>query len=435
MARDGDGTVSTPQADGLRFLHTADWHLGHSLHGHDRAFEHRAFLDWLIAIVVEHDVDALLIAGDVFDRGQPPAGALEMWFSFLARLRDATANPSPTQVVVIAGNHDSPSRLTAPSELLESLGAARLVGRVPRTGDGLVDPSRIVVPLRRRRDRSARIAAHALAVPFLRPSDLGPVTSFTPEGDSSDAARTAALYREALASCRTDAPVIALGHMHLVGCQISQLSERPLLLGGEEALPASLFPEGLSYVALGHLHRAQRVGRDDRVRYSGSPIPLSMAEAGYRHQVVLGEVARAGEPAMIQVLGVPRSVQLHRLGPASVDEVEAALRALPPRDETEAVERTPFVEARVVLTEPVPGLRPRLEAAVADRHARLVRIAPEFRGGDGRQLADGVEVERLADLDPMDVFSRRWRQRYEGEPTAELETAFRSLWHEVEAGE
>jgi exonuclease SbcD len=466
---------------GIRLVHTADWHLGHALHGHGREVEHRAFLDWLVELCADRAVDVLLIAGDVFDRAHPSAAATSEWFRFLDRLYERTADPHPTQVVAIAGNHDSPARLTAPAPPLLRSGV-HLIGSVPRGADGSLDAEGLVVPLRSREDGAVR--AHALAVPFLRPSDLRAVDRVSggrPDGEEAgsepteagaaerngtahapvqDTARDEAidpeggvrfLYQAALAAARArDAalPVVALGHAHLVGCDVSLLSERPILLGGEEALSVGAFPDGIAYTALGHLHRAQRVGGRETVRYSGSPIPLSMAEADYRHQVVVvdlpcgpGFVLGEGQEAIgqgakhLEVVPVPRAVDVLRIpprGPGGVDEVEAALRALPPRateNGDEDRESWPFVEARVALREPVHDLKARLDACVADRAVRLVRITTTTVGGDGAALGErpGEGDRSLTDLEPREVFVRRWQRDFEGEPPAALLDAFGAL--------
>lgn len=437
---------------GIRLVHTADWHLGHSLRGHGRAREHRAFLSWLVELCVEREVDALLVAGDVFDRGHPPASAQQMWFDFLAELHEATREPRPVTVIAIAGNHDAPSRLTAPSALLRGKDV-HVVGGVGRSDDGTIDAESMVFPLRGRgADADGRVLAYALAVPFLRPHDLRAVD--LPDAERSelvagaplDAARGArAVYEAVLAQARRcgPEPVVALGHAHLVGCEPSLLSERRVLLGGEEALSHRVFPDGIDYVALGHLHRAQRVSRkrEDR-RYSGSPIPLSMAETGYHHQVVVVDLPAPGETGAevrIDPVAIPRAVDLLRLpdgGPAGPDDVEAALRALPERGEAVGPEERdgwPFVEARVRIDKPEPGLRTRIEEAIADRAARLVRIDLQRVGGDRRALdAAGTAQRTLSELTPEEVFARRWASQHGGEPPVELQRAFLDLWAQCE---
>ncbi|MBM4320911.1 MAG: exonuclease subunit SbcD, partial [Deltaproteobacteria bacterium] len=148
----------------MKILHTADWHLGHSLHEQGREEEHTAFLDWLLELVGREKVDALLVAGDVFDSANPSAAAQTLWYGFLAEL--CKKHPQ-VGVVVIAGNHDSAARLEAPEPLLRRFGI-HVVGEVSRL-DGEPELERLVVPLRR---WSGEVAARVVALPFLRPADL-----------------------------------------------------------------------------------------------------------------------------------------------------------------------------------------------------------------------------------------------------------------------
>ncbi|MEZ4400548.1 MAG: exonuclease subunit SbcD, partial [Kofleriaceae bacterium] len=282
----------------MRVLHTSDWHLGHALHDLPRDREHAAFLAWLLDTLDREEIDALLISGDVFDAGNPPASALEAWYGFLAA---AHRRRPHLMVVAIAGNHDSPSRLTAPAALLAGVGA-RVVGAVPRRPDGTVDAAALVVPLA---DATGAVRAQVAAVPYLRPGDLD-----DQGGARADAVRE--LYLQVLAAARAArAPgqaLLAMGHLHLVGGLASAASERRL--GGVDVGDDG-FGADIAYVALGHLHRAQRVGVD-HVRYAGSPIPLSMGEAGYAHQVVVVELAD-GALSGFRTVPVPRLIELVRL--------------------------------------------------------------------------------------------------------------------------
>lgn len=400
----------------MRVLHTADWHLGHTLHDLPRDREHGAFLAWLLDTIVAERIDALLVAGDVFDAGNPPASALAAWYGFLA---EAHRRRPRMVTVAIAGNHDSPSRLTAPAELLGGV-RARVIGAVPRGGD----PDALVIPLP---DADGRIGAWLAAVPYLRPGDLDERA----EGERTAAVR--AVHAAAIARARArrgpGQALLAMGHLHVAGAEAS-LSERRIAIGGLEATAAA-FGDDVAYVALGHLHRAQRAGAP-HVRYAGSPIPLAMAEADYRHGVVVVELD--GERLSgIRTLDVPRTVELVRVparGPASLDEVLAALVALPPLDRAVDAELRPFLEVRVRLARPEPRLRVRIEEAVRDRHARLVKITTEG-AGDRRALAEATPAEALAELDPREVLRRRWQRDHAGDVPPPIVAAFDALVREV----
>ncbi len=401
----------------MRLLHTSDWHLGHLLLDLPRDREHQAFLAWLLDVLVSEEIDALLVTGDVFDAGNPPAAAQAAWYGFLAEAH--RRRPAMT-TVVIAGNHDSPGRLSAPSPLMAGV-RAHVVGALPRGADGALELERVVVPLPR---ADGSVAAWAVAVPFLRPGDLA--------DDTPDAVR--AVYDEAMAAARARrAPgqaIVAMGHLHLSGGETSWMSERRVTVGGVEALDGRGFGDDVAYVALGHLHKAQRVG-PEHVRYAGSPIPLAMGEADYAHQVVVVELD--GERAVdIRGLRVPRVVELRRVPPraAPLADVLAAIDALDDVRPGDDRELAPYVEIRVRLDGPEPRLRTVIEQALRGKFARLVKISPELTG-DGRALADAPPPESLAELDPREVLRRRWRRDHQGEVPPAVMAAFEQLLVEV----
>jgi len=402
----------------MRLIHTSDWHLGQTLHQFERSFEHGRFLDWLLDTLVEEAADALLIAGDVFDNSNPSAAAQGQLYRFLTEARRRVPN---LQIVLTAGNHDSPGRLEAPAPFLALFDAA-VVGQVGRR-EGEVDLDRLLLPLK---DASGAVAAWCIAMPFLRPGDVPRVEGAAdPYGAGMEA-----LYRQAFqAALARRAPgqaIIAMGHCHLAGGQVSEDSERRILIGGVEALPAAMFDPAIAYVALGHLHLAQKVGGDDTRRYSGSPLPLSFSEISYPHQVLVLDLD--GEKlAEVRERRIPRSVELLRLpdSPRPLAEVRAALTALelPERPQ----EEWPYLLVRVQLSEPEPGLRAEIEAALADKPVRLARIETRYTQAAGPDTAPPLSVDELATLAPADFFSRLYQHRFGMDAPAPLMDAFTEL--------
>lgn len=412
----------------LRFIHTADWHLGHTLHGVSRHFEHQRFLDWLLGTLEECQADALIVAGDIFDSANPPVEAQAMLYRFLT---DARARLPNLDMLLVAGNHDSPARLEAPLPLLHRLGI-RVVGTLPRDADGRLDPERLLVPLR---GSDGDVAAWCAAVPYLRPSDL-PLPD-DPEADPLIYG-VEQLYVQALELARErrqpGQALMATGHCYMVGAQLSEVSERRILGGNQHALPASLFPDDLDYAALGHLHLAQRVGGAESRRYSGSPIPLALNERRYTHQVLLGEWSD-GAAVSVESLSVPRQVDILRLpktGAAPLDVVADMLDSLE-LDPALSPEAHPFLEVCIRLDQPEPGLRQRVEEQVAGKPLRLVKISLEYAGGAAQthRLPDA----RLEELAPERVFRQRYRQQFEGEPDGPLLEAFAQLLQDVQEAE
>lgn len=439
----------------LRLLHTSDWHLGQHLHQHDRAYEHARFLDWLLDTLVSQQIDALLIAGDVFDVTNPSAASQTLFYRFLTEARRRVPHLT---TVMIAGNHDSPGRLEAPAAFLNLFGA-HVVGYIAGgawSGDAeLASPStpaqgpqpllaslfaptssqRVVIPLA---DAAGAVRAWCLAVPFLRPADVPRVPN-APSADAADAddpphlQGVRAIYAQVLQHAQTlrqpEQALVAMGHCHVLGGQISEASERRITLGGAEAWPVDVFDPALAYVALGHLHLPQTVGQNPTRRYSGSPLPLSFSEVDYPHQVVV--VTLDGERvADTQTLRVPRAVPLWRIParPQPLPEVLHALAALPeighPDD---APDTRPYLQVRVHLTQPEPSLRAQIDAALAHKAVRLVRIEASQSRAVAAPTAPLVSLDDIDQLAPTVLFERLYQHHFQTPPPTPLLHAFQEL--------
>lgn len=391
----------------MRLLHTSDWHLGHTLKEVSREYEHEAFLAWLLETCAREHPDVLVITGDVFDSGTPPASAERMWFELLAKAR--RARPA-MDIIAIAGNHDSPARLGAASSVLRELDV-HVIGNLPCEMD------RVLIPV-------ANGAGLVAAVPFLRPIDV-PVGCEDPlatvYGEVMEAAR---------ARRRPDQALIVLGHLYVTGADPSHLSERRVSIGGQESASLRLFPDDIDYVALGHMHRAQRVGREN-IRYAGAPIALSLDEASYRHQVVVVDFD-GGRVKEMRAVDIPQVIDIVRIparGAASLADVVAAIEALPAKLDGDDRAR-PYLEVCIELDRPEPRLRTMIEAALDGKRARLVQLHVE-RTGSGATLGDRVVAKRLAELDPREVFGRLWARDHAEPPSAAVSGAFDRLLAEV----
>ncbi|WP_318454692.1 exonuclease SbcCD subunit D C-terminal domain-containing protein [Photobacterium leiognathi] len=410
----------------MKIIHTSDWHLGHQLHGYNREYEHQAFLDWLADELETQQADALLVAGDIFDTANPPASSWRMLYRFLAKVSKTLPN---LDVVMIGGNHDSPSKLDAPHELLKAFDL-HMVGGIHRLDDGTLDVDRMLVPITNKHQQTA---AYVLAVPFLRSADLR--TDNLDENDDRLIKGVEVLYGEMTQAARKllapEQAMIGMGHAYMASGQLSEMSERRVLGGNQHALPASIFADDMSYVALGHLHLAQKVAKKEHVRYSGSPIPLSMSERNYPHKILAVEFDGRDVKA-IDEIAIPRSVDMLKAPtkPAPLDEVLTALKALP--DDELPREQQPFLEVHVLLDKPQALLREKVLQALEGKSVRLAKITPHY---NQREQQDSLQHRRLSDVSPQQVFALSWNKKFDGEPTEAMAEAFETLLTQVEEQE
>lgn len=388
----------------------------------DRAPEHDAFLAWLLDQIVTHEADALLVAGDIYQTSNPPAHAEQRFYDFLAKLRGRAPE---TAVVIIGGNHDSASRLEAARGLYGAIGV-HVVGALPVGAD---DSSAVV----RLEGRTG--SACVAAVPFLRPSDLSPDLVRSGGLAAGVQERYESTLEIARAMRHTGDALIVMGHGHMLGGRTSEHSERDLVRGNEDALPIRIFGPDFSYAALGHLHLAQSVeGGPAPVHYCGSPIPLSMGEASYPHQVLRVDFDGQSVSQIVPLL-IPRAVELVRIGAGDPQPLKETLDALLAYDFGEPRERAfqPMLEVSVFIDAPTPDLNEQVLATLAGRGVRLVRIHPIRAASMETRLGDTLVDTDLSDLDPEDVLVEMHRLHHDAPPREELLLAFRELRAQVEA--
>jgi exonuclease SbcD len=378
----------------LRVLHTADWHLGqHFLTGQERLTEQQLFLDWLLTAVQTHGVEALVIAGDVFDTTSPSHAAQELYYTFLVKMQATGCR----DIVVVGGNHDSPTLLNASRQLLRQL-RIHVVGGVP------TDPSEQIISL------PGLVVA---AVPFLRDRDIRlAVAGETPDERQLRIRESIAGHYAALADGdalrrlrEQDLPVLATGHLYAAGGEAREGAERDVHIGGLGLVGAEHFPAAFDYVALGHLHRPQVVGGREHIRYSGSPVPLSFTEADDKQQVLLLDFAGAGGPPLITPLPVPVARRLQRFH-GSLEEVENDIIAY----DNSAFQLVAWADVRVTSNEDTAEVQRRVQAVLQLQKTQL--LAP--RGVQHRRLTEALDLaatvaplQMLSDLTVEEVFARR----------------------------
>ncbi|RRV42736.1 exonuclease subunit SbcD [Pseudomonas sp. o96-267] len=397
----------------LRILHTSDWHLGQHFMGKTRQAEHQAFCAWLLEQVRVHDVDVLLIAGDVFDTGAPPSYAREQYYRLVVELRDAGC-----ALVVLGGNHDSPAMLGESRSLLGQLGTQV----VPSVG---VDLAEQVLVLN---DRTGQPGAILCAIPFIRPRDVLASQAGQSAQDKQQSLQQAIAehYRELyeLAASKRDElgltlPIIATGHLTTVGASASE-SVREIYVGSLEAFPTSAFPRA-DYIALGHIHRPQKVGGLEHIRYSGSPIALSFDEARQQKEVLLLTFEDANLQS-ITPLPVPVFQPMASLR-GSLKELAGSVTEVAAQG---TAERPVWLEVQVSTDDYLSDLQSRINALCEGHPVEVLRIRRE-RGNAMASLASEAR-ETLDELSVEDVFARRLQQEtVEEEDAQRLQGLYRQV--------
>jgi len=375
----------------LTLLHTSDWHLGRTLYGRKRYPEFEAFLSWLAETLRQERVDVLLVAGDVFDTTTPSHRAQELYYGFLCRV---AASPC-RHVVVIGGNHDSPSFLNAPRELLRAL-HVHVMGAAPDrledevlvldTADG--SPALIVCAVPYLRDRELRTAEAGESIEDKERKLI--------EGIRGHYGAVVALAQRKRTELGVGIPVVATGHLFTAGAHtVDGDGVRELYVGSLAHVAADIFPGGLDYLALGHLHTPQRVNGSEVMRYSGSPLPMGFGEAGRDKSVCLVEFS--GAPAEVRLLQVPVFQKLERIQ-GTWEDLSTAV------SELSIAGSRAWLEIVYDGDEVLSDLRQRLDDLVSESDMEILRVK-------NNRLMDRIlgpiqDEETLDDLNVNEVFER-----------------------------
>ncbi|MCK5863875.1 MAG: exonuclease SbcCD subunit D C-terminal domain-containing protein [Marinobacter adhaerens] len=379
----------------MRVLHTSDWHIGRTLYGRKRYEEFEAFLTWLVETIQQNEIDVLLVAGDVFDTSAPSNRAQELYYRFLCRV----AASSCRHVVVVAGNHDSPSFLNAPKELLKALD-------VHVVGSSAESPEDEVLVLRNGQDAPELIVC---AVPYLRDRDIRVAEAGESiedkerkliEGIRTHYSTVAALAEQRRKELGVDIPIVGTGHLFTAGGQtVEGDGVRELYVGSLAHVTAGIFPACFNYVALGHLHVPQKVNGSEIIRYSGSPLPMGFGEA--KQQKSICQVEFHSTTASVQLIDVPTFQKLERIK-GDWDSISNRMLELSATDDPN--QSGVWLEVIYDGTEVIGDLRERLEVAISSTQMEILRIKNN-RIID-RVLGQIHEEETLDDLNVNDVFER-----------------------------
>jgi exonuclease SbcD len=407
----------------MKILHTSDWHLGQKLIEKDRAKEHDIFFNWLLQTLEERQVDILVIAGDIFDVHNPPKDAENRYATFLAQASRVTRH-----IIVVAGNHDSTSTLEAYKPVLRALNV-HVVGAFNE------DPSQEILTLKN--GKSQTIEAVIAAAPFLRDNFLA--RSIAAEEISDRKQRIAQAIRDHYARLadaiaiyeKEGIPLLATGHLFAAGGLASE-SEKQIHIGTLDNITADVFSPIFSYVALGHLHRPQKVAKQDCIRYSGSPIPLSFSEAGEKKEVLLLEYEGA-LLTQITPLPIPTSRALRRIK-GSLEETLDVIAGYDALNREEELE--PWFDSIITANSLGKNEQERLLRLAKERNLELLSIKLEKKqSAEARSWTETFETFHLEKLEPAELFKQKFLLDRQTEPTTEVWEAFYELASLVENNE
>ena len=383
----------------MKILHTSDWHLGRTLYGRKRYVEFTLFLDWLYHTIQTEKIDILLICGDIFDTNTPSNKAQELYYQFLCKVSQSSCK----HIVIIAGNHDSPSFLEAPKNLLQALNV-HVIGMIDS------DLEKEIIILEENNVAQAIICA----TPYLRDKDI----RIAEAGENIDqkniklmnAIKTHYMDIAKLAEEKQkdlhkttgkNIPIIAMGHLFAAGSTtLSDDGVRDLYVGSLVHIGADTFSENFDYVALGHLHIAQKVGHNDYIRYSGSPIPMGFGEANQNKKVFVLDIQISENACIekkIEEISIPCFQSLVRIS-GTFQEISDKI------NELKEANSDAWLEIEFTGTELIGNLRESLEEITAATKMEIRRIR---NAKMAEQTLNALHAgEDLNDLNTDEVFLR-----------------------------
>jgi len=398
----------------LKILHTADWHIGKVLHKHALRDELHLFFDWLIDLIREESIDVLLVSGDVFDLANPATKDRELYFAFLSRLIRLNI-----EVIITGGNHDGVGLLNAPKQILRELKITVIGGATENIEEELIEV----------KNKNGDLELVIAAVPFLRDKDLR-----SKETDELYENRTEAIregikkhYQDLAALCEkkySEIPVIAMGHLFAKGSVQSE-SERDIHVGNAAAVDSKIFSSTFDYVALGHIHRPQVIGKNKFIRYSGSPIALSFSERADQKSLLVLELKK-GKFKAPELIEIPKFRALHRVSgdfktvkeKLSQLDLDFPLKSLVELD----VKEQTYSAAILMEVEKL------ISTFEENESFSIVKSQTTFVEGARDTAALFKAGENIEDLEPIDVFSKLLeKQEIDGEKQGQLKDAFLEL--------
>jgi len=405
----------------MKILHTSDWHLGQYFMMKTREAEHFAFLNWLVEVVNEQNIDALIVAGDIFDSASPPSYARKLYSDFIVRLQKSSCR----QLIILAGNHDSVAVLNESKDLLKALDVSVLAGLSDDLSEHIIDL----------KDDQQKTQALVCALPFLRAADVmksvqgssasdkqfslqqGIADTYQSIFEQADAQRNELRNGQCI-------PIIATGHLTAVGCSVSD-SVREIYIGTLTAFPSALFP-AFNYIALGHIHRAQKVQKSDHIRYCGSPIPLSFDETKQHKNINIIEFDTDNSLTVNETV-IPVFQKMLVIS-GDLDSVTAQLQQL----KKELAGESAWIEVKLQQAFYLSDVHALLNEQVQESEIEILKISsPTINEKNQYQAADKSTLDNLT---PADLFQHRLEieDSYSDQQREQLTMLFAEVCSEVE---
>ncbi|WP_241622338.1 exonuclease subunit SbcD [Rosenbergiella australiborealis] len=382
----------------MKIIHTSDWHLGQFFYTRSRAPEHQAFLQWLTTFVIEQHVDAIIVAGDIFDTATPASYARELLNQFIVSLQETGCH-----LYLLAGNHDSVATLNESKALVACLHTHIITG----ISEERAAPSSTLFPLK---NAQGKTCALLCAIPYLRPRDIQiSQAGLTGREKQQDLLQSITnyyqdQYQQALDYQKhyqlDNLPIIATGHLTALGVTKSD-SVRDIYIGTLEAFPASAFPPA-DYIALGHIHRGQNINGDTLIRYCGSPIPLSFDELGSAKSITLITLTD-GEPLRLTTHDIPCFQPMQMLK-GSLAELKEQLESLVFPQNGQKI----WLDIEIHHDEYLSDLQQRIEKMTEGLAVEILLLRRKRTTSSAALTLK--QKETLSELTPEEVFCRRLAQ-------------------------
>lgn len=400
----------------MNILHTSDWHIGKKLYKYDLYEDFNCFIKWLTDLIQQKNIDVILVSGDIFDSSNPSIEARKHFYEALLLL-----NKLNCQLILTGGNHDSPLVLNAPKELLKQLNIT-IIGSLPE------DISQTIIPIK---GKNGEIEIVIAAIPYLRDSELIKLFDGITYEDKIKAIQNGIenVFDEVSKVCKKNfpnIPIIAMGHMFTTGNISISESEREIQIGNQARFDANRLQKRFDYVALGHIHKPQKVSAEVPIYYSGSPIMLSFSEIKDEKRVLLLNTDKSFEPESISIPKFRKLISIK----GNLSEIKQKINLLEEKNKL-----TNLIEVTLVEEKYYPQIEDEFNQFILSYSNENYEIAKSKMDFKDREIGASElfdTKQRLEDLKPQDVFERLLDTKdYDESTRNELISVFNELLEEI----